>query len=100
MSAKKQRGFRNLGVDYIRSRGGMTRGVDDYSFNPDHVSHHTLEKWRQSGELGQLLIGIKMGYSFAEVAAKREWDRITQLAIARELREFISKRERRNAERG
>ncbi|GEM_PF-6260750 len=48
-----------------------------------------LRQLRELGEVGQLIMGLRYGYSLAEIASKREWDDETTLAVLNEAKQLV-----------
>jgi len=49
----------------------------------DDVRQSTLAEWRVLGEAGQVLAGLRAGYTLTEIAAKRGWS-------AAELKSYVA----------
>lgn len=64
------------------------------------VRESVLERWRALGEAGQLIAGIKAGYSPDEVAIKREWTEAELKQYVLEAAAYMQEERRRLAARG
>jgi hypothetical protein len=64
---------------------GVIWGTGDRNAWRAGLNTGAVEWLRKQGELGQLILGLAMGYSPEEVAEKREWDEETARKLKRDL---------------
>jgi len=64
------------------------------------VRQSTLAEWRLLGEAGQVLAGLRAGYTLAEIAAKRGWSAAECAAYVAQVRAWYRERGERWPEEG
>lgn len=65
-------------------------------FNPralKRMSAERLDDLRKLGELGQLILGIAMGYSIDEIANMRDWDGATRDRLTIEFQQLATRQD-------